>query len=162
MAHGLQHTDSAARLWSIEDLRGEIDRYEEMLRASELSRNTTGRYVEFSERFVNWLDGRYAPRSAPTVSPHGYQVIQSKYEPLRAFLAARDENAVRMSFAQVEHVLGCALPKSARRTSLWWTNNPKVHVQAAAWVRAGRRARRVDLTNERVMFVRAERDLYQR
>lgn len=59
-----------------------------------------------------------------------------------------------MGFAEVEDVIGNALPSSARRHRPWWGNEPTGHSHAQAWTAAGFRAERVDMEAERVVFVR--------
>ena len=44
------------------------------------------------------------------------------------------------------------LPASAYRHSAWWSNNAIGHVQAQAWLNAGRLVTAIDLVGERVWF----------
>ena len=44
------------------------------------------------------------------------------YDPLNAYLAKESDLVVRMSFAEVERVLGRPLPASARKHRAWWSN----------------------------------------
>lgn len=141
------------------DLRDAIERFDLMLRASDVTRNTAAHYVQHSERFLNWLEGGYAPRIKKRGAPHGHDVARSKYDTLRDYLSQRPDNAVRMTFRQIEEILGFRLPASARQYAHWWANDMTGnHVQALAWMRAGRRARQLHLLSQRVMFVRADRD----
>ncbi|MGH7011450.1 MAG: DUF7662 domain-containing protein, partial [Caulobacteraceae bacterium] len=79
----------------------------------------------------------------------------SKYEPLTRFLRGRAEPETRMSFAEVEHALGFALPPSARAHAPWWSNDGSGgHSQARAWLKASRKTAAVDLANGEVTFVR--------
>ena len=116
-----------------------------------------------AERFLNWLEGDYSPRSRRLGAPYGYRVndnTKSKYDPLRTYLEQRPDNAVRMTFREVEDVLGTKLPASARRYAFWWANDTTGnHAQAAAWMRAGRRVAKIDLIDCRVMFIRTARNL---
>jgi hypothetical protein len=61
-----------------------------------------------------------------------------------------------MTFAQIESILGDALPASAKRYYSFWSNNATRHVHAAAWLDVGRRVRSVDLAKRVVVFVPAE------
>jgi hypothetical protein len=80
----------------------------------------------------------------------------SKYEPLKRFLAAQSAPELPLSFTEVEEALGCRLPESARQYAPWWANeNDGGHVQARAWLEAGWKTSRVDVSGERVVFVRA-------
>ena len=79
-----------------------------------------------------------------------------KYYPLAKFLedSPRTEGTAILSFAQIEDVMGKALPLSARRHHSWWGND-SYHVQAVAWRAAGWRVFKVDLTRQVVTFIRA-------
>ena len=77
-----------------------------------------------------------------------------KYDALRAALAAVAGDEAVMSFGEIEALLGFALPASARTYREWWANTGGTHVQATAWLQAGWRTSRVDLEQERVMFLR--------
>jgi hypothetical protein len=79
----------------------------------------------------------------------------SKYDPLRRHLETQAADEVIMSFADVERILGFPLPASAREHRPWWANESRgAHVQAAAWLKAGRQTARVDTVREQVAFVR--------
>ena len=78
----------------------------------------------------------------------------SKYEPLKRHLAERSEAEAPMTFQELESILGFRLPNSARSYPAWWSNNVGTHVNAAAWREAGWKTSRIDLSAERVTFVR--------
>ncbi len=80
----------------------------------------------------------------------------AKYDPLAKFLgdSARTEGTSILSFAQVEDLMGKALPNSARRYRSWWGNDG-YHVQAVAWQAAGWRVFKVDMARRVVTFIRA-------
>jgi Holliday junction resolvase-like predicted endonuclease len=74
----------------------------------------------------------------------------AKYDPLRDHLAAlTGRGQVRMTFAEVERLVG-ALPASARQHQAWWSNNSKV--EATAWRSAGWHVAGFNLTEEWVVF----------
>ncbi|MFI6761740.1 hypothetical protein ACIBF5_21630 [Micromonospora sp. NPDC050417] len=77
----------------------------------------------------------------------------AKYDAWRDFLMAWPDDAgeVRMTFAEVEAIVG-VLPPSAREHRTWWANDSKV--QAAAWRAAGWRVDSVDQLAEQVVFRR--------
>ncbi|HTQ82716.1 MAG TPA: hypothetical protein VMI47_05555 [Pseudolabrys sp.] len=79
----------------------------------------------------------------------------SKYEPLPEFLASVGGAAHRMTFTEIERVLGFKLPKSAYRHEAWWSNNATGHSHARAWLKFGWRTEAVDLTGCKVTFQRA-------
>ncbi|WP_022778686.1 DUF6884 domain-containing protein [Butyrivibrio sp. AE3009] len=63
------------------------------------------------------------------------------YDPLHNFLKKCRQNEITLTFAEIESILGRALPASASKYDMWWDNpdeNAKsVHSQAAAWTKAG-------------------------
>lgn len=76
-----------------------------------------------------------------------------KYAPLRKFLSSCDPMAPReLAFAEIEELIGCRLPNSARRHRAWWSNARGGHAQAEAWLRGGWQTSEVDLDGERAIF----------
>jgi hypothetical protein len=142
--------------WTERELREALDRYEMELRAAGKARNTITTYVQHPERFINWLVGAYRP--SPTASAGGpgrSPGRRSRYDPLRQYLADRTEAVVRLTFGDVERILGVELPKSARQYRPWWANEEAgTHVHARAWLDAGRRTANVDLNAGTVEFAR--------
>src|SRR3954452_6364650 len=57
-----------AQTWTLAELRAELERFEQELRAAGLARNTVHTYVDRAEVFVRWLPGD-APRRAPRLAP---------------------------------------------------------------------------------------------
>ena len=55
--------------WTVQELRVELDRYEEELRAEGKPRNTITSYVYPVDRFLKWLDEPYRPIRAAPRSP---------------------------------------------------------------------------------------------
>lgn len=78
----------------------------------------------------------------------------SKYEPLPQFLASVGGTAHRMSFSEIERVLGFKLPKSAYQHEAWWSNNATGHSHARAWLQSGWRTEALDLAARKVTFLR--------
>jgi hypothetical protein len=78
----------------------------------------------------------------------------SKYEALPQFLAQTRGGTRRMSFREIENVLGFKLPKSAYEHEAWWSNNATGHSHARAWLKFGWRTEAVDLTGRKVTFRR--------
>jgi len=75
----------------------------------------------------------------------------SKYQPLSERLSGHSEPEWRASFAEVEDVLGFALPKSARGGAGWWANSgERPHVRA--WTGVGWEVAEVDPEREAVVF----------
>ena len=78
----------------------------------------------------------------------------SKYEPLTDFLMARKPKVLRMSFGEIEDILGFPLPPS-KAYRAWWSNSPSNSVMTKAWLAAGYKTERVDVENGQVTFVRS-------
>ncbi len=81
----------------------------------------------------------------------------SKYEPLPQFLRSAGGTLHRMSFAEIERILGFKLPKSAYEHEAWWSNNATGHSHARAWLKFGWRTEAVDLAGRKVTFQRSPR-----
>ena len=76
-----------------------------------------------------------------------------KYEPLKHHLENLDREEWEANFAEIEGVLGFALPPSASTYSAWWANESKgTHVQKKGWLDAGWETGGVDLHRRRVRF----------
>lgn len=75
-----------------------------------------------------------------------------KYAPLTRHLAAQNKPRVAMTFAEIEAVLGFALPPSARRHRAFWSNNTTNRVLPEAWRAAGYQSRAVDLAVGKLLF----------
>lgn len=80
-----------------------------------------------------------------------------KYEPLTEFLQKQPGGEVRMSFAQIERVVGFKLPPVAQRHRAWWSNSPTNNVMTRAWLDAGFRSEQVDMAAGRLVFRRETR-----
>ena len=60
----------------------------------------------------------------------------AKYQPLVDYLSAHRGDVCSLSFLDIERIIGCALPASARKHPSWWGND-RTHTQARAWMQAG-------------------------
>lgn len=76
----------------------------------------------------------------------------SKYAPLTSFLSARAGREVRMSFAEIETVIGHRLPQKSKMVRAWWNNNPSNNVMTRARLNAGYKTAQVDVAAERLSF----------
>ena len=81
-----------------------------------------------------------------------------KYYPLEQFLKSRRTEEVPMTFAEIEKVIGRALPEKASGHRAWWSNNPSNNVMTKAWLAAGYQTERVDMASRRLVFRRIERE----
>jgi hypothetical protein len=68
----------------------------------------------------------------------------SKYHPLFIYLRERGQDEITLTFAQIEKVLGEALPEGARIERGWWSNRRRASPQAEAWLSAGYKVAAVD------------------
>jgi hypothetical protein len=75
---------------------------------------------------------------------------ESIYAPLLRKLQGIEARSIRMSFADVEEILGRPLPASAYKFNAWWGNGSR-HSQAKVWRGAGFEAR-VSLAKRSVRF----------
>ena len=78
----------------------------------------------------------------------------SKYEPLADYLRSLRRDTCSLSFLDIERIIGCALPASAREHRSWWGND-RTHTQARAWMLAGFGAEPSSRWIEPVVFRRA-------
>ena len=62
------------------------------------------------------------------------------------------QETIGLRFSELEAILGCALPKSAYAYRAWWANGG--HSHANAWLHAGYKVDRVDMSGQTVMFIR--------
>jgi hypothetical protein len=75
-----------------------------------------------------------------------------KYEPLSEFLRKQGRTEIRMTFDQIEKLIGSKLPASASEHRAWWSNNPSNSVITKAWLDAGYRTEEVDMTGRKLIF----------
>lgn len=82
----------------------------------------------------------------------------SKYDPLTHYLAKIPAFIMEktVTFAELEIILGFALPKSAYLYSAWWANefSVKNHPQSNAWSAAGWKVETINQTEKWVRFAR--------
>jgi hypothetical protein len=82
----------------------------------------------------------------------------SKYDPLKSFLATRQTQEVPMSFHDIEELIHAPLPPVAFKHRAWWSNNPSNSVITRAWLDAGYKTERVDMSGHKLVFRRAEKE----
>ena len=81
------------------------------------------------------------------------------YRPLHAYLHGRFADSVVLTFAEIEDLLGVALPDPARLQQEWWTDERALadpsppSPQSHAWTQASRTAR-ANLRAGKVLFER--------
>lgn len=81
----------------------------------------------------------------------------SKYEALTRYLRFRSAftDTVRLSFAQIDGIIGDNLPLEAYRSKEWWRNTPDT-AHAKAWLNAGWEATEVNLKEAYVVFQKSQ------
>ena len=105
------------------------------------------------ESFAADLGGSVRPCGvcmAQQAGPSGQGPRGSKYLPLGDYLARSDDHEVRMSFAELEELVG-RLPDSARLHRAWWSNSSHV---ARVWRDVGWRLQSMNQAAEQVVFTR--------
>ena len=94
---------------------------------------------------LNWLTRRRSEdpgRARPDAAKGQRAAMPGKSAPLYKYLNERYADAVILTFAEVEDLLGCALPALARASETWWTGpDPDGTQFAASWILADRTAR---------------------
>ena len=85
---------------------------------------------------------------------HTQHKMSRKYGPLTEFLRRQSRTVVRMSFDEIERVIGSKLPPSATDHRAWWSNNAENSVMTKAWKDAGFESEDVDMKGRRVTFRR--------
>jgi hypothetical protein len=79
----------------------------------------------------------------------------SRYAPLAVWLQEqlKGEQAIKLTFQQIEAIIVDKLPESAHERS-WWANDSKGHTQSQQWLEVGWRVSKIDLREETIIFSR--------
>jgi hypothetical protein len=80
-----------------------------------------------------------------------------KYAPLGDYLRKQRGSEVRMTFAQIERVIGGKLPPSQHNRA-WWSNNPWNNVMTKIWLDAGFITEQVDIEGRKLVFRRVAKE----
>ena len=78
----------------------------------------------------------------------------TKYSALGSFLTSSGQLEVKLSFSEIEKILGFKLPPSAHNYPAWWANNG--HAQAKSWVGVGFITKTLDIPQKTVLFQATE------
>jgi hypothetical protein len=73
-----------------------------------------------------------------------HPAVPAEYQPLHKYLDGRFADTVVLTFADLEALLGFALPEAARFEPAWWSNDESSAAgspQSGAWIHANRTAR---------------------
>jgi len=80
-------------------------------------------------------------------------VVMSKYHKLTEHLRSLEGEAWTAHFAEIERVLGFALPRSAYLYPAWWANQTAPgHSQNQGWLAGGWRTEALNLADQKVTF----------
>ena len=83
---------------------------------------------------------------------HIKELAMTKYQPLKEYLEKNRRPQIPMTFHQIEELIGDKLPSSARKHRPWWSNNPSNSVITHAWLKAGYKATKVNMKEEKLIF----------
>lgn len=78
----------------------------------------------------------------------------STYAKLSDVLAVRTGSSWKVSFPDLERLIGAKLPASAFKYPAWWSNNPSNNAMTKIWLKAGWRTEQVDVPGQTVVFRR--------
>jgi len=78
--------------------------------------------------------------------------MKPHYEQMARFLWSSKEKAISLTFEEIEGIVLGRLPKSARRETASWSNNPGGFGLSRMWLAAGYHSTSIDLRGERVTF----------
>ncbi|MEI9996618.1 MAG: hypothetical protein WDM91_18620 [Rhizomicrobium sp.] len=79
-----------------------------------------------------------------------------KYDRLGTWLREQGTRHIPMTFAQVERIVGFALPESQNHQS-WWSNSTSNNVMTKVWLDAGYRTEQVDVAGKKLVFRKIDR-----
>src|SRR5438132_20525 len=113
-------------------------------------------------RILNWLTWRQwrardRAEAKTEAGTHQANIVSGKYRSLHTYLTTRYTDRVVMTFAEIEDLLGFALPDPARLRQDWWTSDGAAAGESGprdAWALAKRTAK-VNLSAQTVVFDRA-------
>jgi hypothetical protein len=80
----------------------------------------------------------------------------SKYDALGDYLKHQRGDAVPLTFAQIEKIIGSKLPASASYRA-WWSNNDFNSVMTTVWLEAGFKSEQVDMQKRKIVFRRVRK-----
>lgn len=106
-----------------------------------------------SDRTVNILDTHTYTHYIFVINTVEKEYDMPKYDSLNTYLSAQTRDHVPMTFAEIERIVGSALPPS-RRHRAWWSNNSSNNVMTQQWLAAGYKTESVDMAGEKLVFRR--------
>lgn len=122
-----------------------------------MNRDATGRrslvarwhslVAETEDRMLAWMNRRQTtapPESDAEAAGQPHSLMSGTYLSLYKYLEARYADTVVLTFAEIEDLLGFALPDLARLREDWWTNPDSDSARprySDSWILASRTAR---------------------
>jgi len=82
-------------------------------------------------------------------------ILVSKYEDLAKHLEKQNVDMLRMTFNEVEGVIG-PLPPAARKHRAWWANSASQNHAMNGWMSVGWETSQVHMDKEELVFIRAQ------
>jgi hypothetical protein len=84
--------------------------------------------------------------------------MSKKYGALGEYLRGQRGDAVALSFAEIERIIGSALPPNSQNSPAWWSNAPGNNVMTKVWLDAGFKSEKVDTKSRALVFRRVAND----
>jgi hypothetical protein len=84
-------------------------------------------------------------------------MVTSSYSKLNQYLQHKDQDMLRLSFKEIENILGSELPPSAYEHRAWWANSANHSHAQYGWIQAGYETASVDLDSQQVSFLRQQK-----
>ena len=82
-----------------------------------------------------------------------------KYIELTEYLKRCGKESLKLSFLEINSIIGCELPDSAYKHQAWWSNSES-HSSAFGWMNAGYITSNVDIANGQVEFIKSGQQPY--
>jgi hypothetical protein len=84
--------------------------------------------------------------------------MSKKYGALGEYLRGQHGDEVPLSFAEIERIIGSALPPNSQHAPAWWSNAPGNNVMTKVWLDAGFKSEKVDIKGRKLVFKRVATD----
>jgi outer membrane receptor for Fe3+-dicitrate len=85
-------------------------------------------------------------------------ILVSKYEELAKYLEKQDSDLIRMTFQEVEEIIG-PLPPTAYDHRAWWANSASQNHAMNGWMSVGWETSQVEMDKQELVFIRAKKVL---
>ena len=125
------------------ELLGRIQNTEERITSLE------ERFAKLEERVAKLEEGSQSGAPRERVFPSG--VVGRKYLPLAEYLFENNGKKIVLTYAQIEHILGCELPATANDYPASFWANTATHSYSSAWMKIGYKAR-INIAEKKVTF----------